>query len=384
MYHIICLNMNIPFSFGKVVRDDDFTDRTKETEKLLDNIHSLTNTAIISPRRWGKSSLVAKVVTMASEDKDYLIVRMNAFKCDDEQEFYASYARNIMEQISTSAESLINNAREFISTLLPKVSFSDPLSRYEISFGLDVVRNPISDDILDLPQRIASKRGKKVVVCIDEFQQIGEFSNTLKFQKILRNHWQEHTDVAYILYGSRKHMMLNIFGEYKSPFYKFGDIMFLPKISNGDWRIYIMDRFRDSGKTIDSDVAGYLAQSVENHPYYVQQLAQLSWLRCEETCTKETVDGALSSLLDSLNLQFMNIMDSVTDKQKSYLCALADGVSKMTSSHVLSSYKLGTNGNVRIIRNALMKRDLIDVEGKSVQIQDPVFKLWIQRQYKYI
>ena len=245
--------MNIPFSFGKVVRDDDFTDRTKETEKLLDNIHSLTNTAIISPRRWGKSSLVAKVVTMASEDKDYLIVRMNAFKCDDEQEFYASYARNIMEQISTSAESLINNAREFISTLLPKVSFSDPLSRYEISFGLDVVRNPISDDILDLPQRIASKRGKKVVVCIDEFQQIGEFSNTLKFQKILRNHWQEHTDVAYILYGSRKHMMLNIFGEYKSPFYKFGDIMFLPKISNGDWRIYIMDRFRESGKTIDSD-----------------------------------------------------------------------------------------------------------------------------------
>ena len=179
-------------------------------------------------------------------------------------------------------------------------------------------------------------------------------------------------------------MMLNIFGEYKSPFYKFGDIMFLPKISNGDWRIYIMDRFRESGKTIDSDVAGYLAQSVENHPYYVQQLAQLSWLRCEETCTKETVDGALSRLLDSLNLQFMNIMDSVTDKQKSYLCALADGVSKMTSSHVLSSYKLGTNGNVRIIRNALMKRDLIDVEGKSVQIQDPVFKLWIQRQYKYI
>ena len=289
-----------------------------------------------------------------------------------------------MEQISTSAESLINNAREFISTLLPKVSFSDPLSRYEISFGLDVVRNPISDDILDLPQRIASKRGKKVVVCIDEFQQIGEFSNTLKFQKILRNHWQEHTDVAYILYGSRKHMMLNIFGEYKSPFYKFGDIMFLPKISNGDWRIYIMDRFRESGKTIDSDVAGYLAQSVENHPYYVQQLAQLSWLRCEETCTKETVDGALSSLLDSLNLQFMNIMDSVTDKQKSYLCALADGVSKMTSSQVLSSYKLGTNGNVRIIRNAMMKRDLIDVEGKSVQIQDPIFKLWIQRQYKYI
>lgn len=68
-----------------------------------------------------------------------------------------------------------------------------------------------------------------MVICIDEFQQIGEFANSPKFQKILRNHWQEQQDVAYVLYGSKKHMMLNIFGEYKSPFYKFGDIMFLPK-----------------------------------------------------------------------------------------------------------------------------------------------------------
>ena len=91
----------------------------------------------------------------------------------------------------------------------------------------------------------------------------------------------EQTDVAYILYGSKKHMMLNIFGEYKSPFYKFGDIMFLPKISKADWQDYIVSRFRDTGKNIQSDIAGYIAQMVDNHPYYVQQLAQLSWLRCE-------------------------------------------------------------------------------------------------------
>ena len=94
------------------------------------------------------------------------------------------------------------NAKEFLSGLIPKVSFSDPLSRYEVSFGFDVAKSPISEDILDLPQRIASKRKKKLVICIDEFQQIGEFANSSKFQKILRNHWQEQQDVAYILYGS--------------------------------------------------------------------------------------------------------------------------------------------------------------------------------------
>lgn len=376
--------MNIPFSFGKIVREDDFTDRRQETAKLLANIQALTNTAIISPRRWGKSSLVNKVVDIISEDSGYMIVRMNVFKCDDEQDFYALFAKSVMEQISSSVETLIANSREFLSHLLPKVSFSDPLSRYEISFGLDVVKNPIPEDILDLPQRIAARRGKKVVVCIDEFQQIGEFSNSSRFQKILRCHWQEQTDVAYILYGSKKHMMMNIFGEYKSPFYKFGDIMFLPKISKADWQDYIVSRFRDTGKNIQSDIAGYIAQMVDNHPYYVQQLAQLSWLRCESECTVETVDSALSSMLDALNLQFIAIMDSLTDKQRNFLCALADGVVQLTAERTLTTYKLGTNGNVRIIRNALLKRDMIDVEGKSVQIQDPVFKLWLQRQYSVL
>ena len=376
--------MNIPFSFGKIVCEDDFTDRMQETEKLLGNVRALTNTAIISPRRWGKSSLVSKVVNMLSEDSDYLIVKMNVFKCEDSQEFYALFAQSIMEQVSTSVETLISNAREFLSNLLPKVSFSDPLSRYELSFGFDVVKNPVSEDILDLPQRIAAKRKKRLLICIDEFQQIGEFPNSLKFQKILRNHCQEQKDVAYILYGSKKHMMLNIFGEYKSPFYKFGDILFLPKISNDDWKAYITSRFEDTGKKITPEVAAYLAQLVENHPYYVQQLAQLSWLRCETDCSSETVDAALASLLDTLNLQFINIMDSLTEKQRNFLCALADGVSQLTAEATLSSYRLGTNGNIRIIRNALLKRDIIDVEGRIARIQDPVFKLWLQRQYSIL
>lgn len=376
--------MNIPFSFGKIVREDDFTDRAQETAKLLCNVRSLTNTAIISPRRWGKSSLVSKVLDMLSDDSEYLVVRMNVFKCEDQQEFYTLFAKSIMEQVSTSVESLVLNAKEFLSNLLPKVSFSDPLSRYEIPFGFDVKSNPISEDILDLPQKIACRKRKKMVICIDEFQQIGEFANSPKFQKILRNHWQEQQDVAYVLYGSKKHMMLNIFGEYKSPFYKFGDIMFLPKIANDDWKSYIASRFRDTGKNISPEVAGYIAQLVDNHPYYVQQLAQLSWLRCEKDCSAETVDGALESLLDSLNLQFINIMDSLTEKQRNFLCALSDGVTQLTSEKTLSTYRLGTNGNVRIIRNALLKRDIVDMEGRKVYIQDPVFKLWIVRQYSIL
>ena len=377
--------MKVPFAYGRIVGADDFTDRKNETAKLLANIASLTNTAIISPRRWGKSSLVSKAVETASkESNNYLFVRMNVFKCEDEQEFYATFAKSIMSQISSSVENLMSNAREFISSLLPKISVSDPAGHYEVSFGVDVKTSPIDESILDLPQTIASKKKMKVVVCIDEFQQIGEFRNALRFQKILRGHWQEQRDVAYILYGSKKHMMLSIFGDYNRPFYRFGDIMFLPKISTEDWCDYIVGRFSATGKSISRDVAAYLAESVDNHSYYVQQLAQASWLRTSDTCTKDVVNSSLESILDYLNLQFINTMDTLTDKQRNYLCAIADGAEQFTSMETLAKYNLGSTGNIRILKAALRKKDLIDIEGKRVFIQDPVFCLWLKTQFRKI
>jgi len=375
--------MEIPFVYGKIVADNDFTDREEETRKLVANCLSQTNTAIISPRRWGKSSLVNKAIESVSKsDRSILFVKINAFKCETPQDFYELFAKRTVEGISSSAEALLSNAKEFISRLLPKLSVSGPAGQYEMSFGVDLKNNPIEEDILDLPQQIASKKKKKVVVCIDEFQQIGEFPGTDRFQKILRSHWQEQPDVAYILYGSKKHMMLNIFGEYGSPFYKFGDLMFLPKISGENWIAYIRDRFTQTGKSIPDAVAGHLAALVENHPYYVQQLAQYSWLRTDKVCSEEIVDASFQGMLDSLNLQFVNLMDSLTEKQRSFLCAVSDGVGNLSAVETLSRYRLGTSGNIRILKSALKKRDLIEETGRRVEIQDPVFNRWIQRIYK--
>ena len=119
--------MEIPFVYGKIVSDNDFTDREEETRKLVSNFLSQTNTAIISPRRWGKSSLVNKAIEVVSKPgSSLLFVKMNAFKCETPQDFYELFAKRTIECISSTAETLLANAKEFISMLLPKLSISDP------------------------------------------------------------------------------------------------------------------------------------------------------------------------------------------------------------------------------------------------------------------
>ena len=177
-------------------------------------------------------------------------------------------------------------------------------------------------------------------------------------------------------------MMLKIFGEYESPFYKFGDMMFLPKISRENWIEYIGQRFSRSGKSIPDSVAGHIADLMENHPYYVQQLAQYSWLRTESACSTEIVNAAFQSMLDSMSLQYVNIMDNLTEKQRNFLCAISDGVRKFTSSQTLAAYKLGTSTNIQIMKKALKSKDLIEETGNTLSIQDPVFNKWIHNTYK--
>ncbi len=377
--------MDIPFNYGRIVRDTDFTDRTKETDQLLKNFQALTNTAIISPRRWGKSSLVEKASQLLRQNsKEYIFIKFNCYKCENEKEFYALYAKKILEQSASSFENLVSNTRDFASRLNPSVKVKDPEGMCELEFGLKPAGNESDEEILDLPEKIAVKKGKKLIVCIDEFQQIGEFKNSKKFQKILRSHWQEHQHTAYVLYGSKKHMMLNIFGQYNSPFYRFGDIIHLPKITNSDWVEYITKRFSQTGKAVSPEDASYLADKVENHPYYVQQLAQGSWLRTSDICNQQVIDQAFDAIINSLNLQFENMLDSLTERQRNFLSAVASDEKKLTSAGTLERYNLGSSANITIMKKALIKKDILEQEGSRPIIQDPILKYWIRTTYQNV
>jgi uncharacterized protein len=374
--------MEAPFVFGKLAVDKYFTNRKEELNRLTRNFTMLVNTILISPRRWGKSSLVEKAAKMALKtDSDIRFCFIDAYNVRTEEQFYQLLATEVLKVSSTGLEIMMENAKAFMGKFIPRFSFS-PDNQQEVSISLDwreVKKQP--DDILNMAEKIAAKNKWKFIVCIDEFQNIATFDNQVAFQKKLRAHWQKHQHVSYCLYGSKRHMLMEVFTSSSMPFYKFGELIFLEKIKKEDWIKFIVKRFKSTGKTIPGKEAGLIAELADFHPYYVQQLAQQSWLRTSDKCSEEIIHKAHESIIDQLGMLFQSRTEELTNYQVNLLKALLEGEKQFSSKENLDKYDLGTSPNVARIKKALESKEIIDLSGDEIILLDPMYKSWLETRY---
>lgn len=372
---------NKPFIFGVATSGDNFTDREKETARLLSNFTHGVNTVLISPRRWGKTSLVKKVCKLAQTDK-LKIVYLDIFSCRTDKEFYDALASAVLKQTSSKFDELMENAKLFLSRISPKFTIGpDPMTDFSMSLELNPKSNDI-DEILQLPEKIAQKKGLRIVICIDEFQQIAEFKDSKTFQKRLRTIWQLQQSVSYCLFGSKKHLMNELFEKKSLPFYKFGDSIYLPKISTADWILYICERFESTGKSISKELAERVCLAVDNHSSYVQQLAWLLWIQTDGEATEQNFADAHKDLIDQNTPLFEKQTENLSAYQMNFLRALVDGVhNEFTSAEILQKYQFGSSANVSTIKRALIKKEIIETENKQVLLADPVMKLWLKQEF---
>ena len=162
------------FLYGVSVGGDNFTDRVRETRRLKMNFENGLNVILISPRRMGKTSLVKHVAQEV--DKEIVqTVYMDIYDCRSEYDFYNKFAEAIMMQTGSKIEHTLDNIRQFLTRISPKISINpDPSTEYSISLGI-TPKEYSPEEILSLPERMANHIGKHIVVCIDEFQQVGEW-----------------------------------------------------------------------------------------------------------------------------------------------------------------------------------------------------------------
>lgn len=375
--------MENPFVFGKAVEGVYFTDRTEDAKRLSANLTHGINTVLISPRRWGKTSLVKKVMG-EMDNREIIPVFIDVFQCKSEYEFYHAFATAVVRQTSSKLDEWVETVKMFLANISPKFSFgSDPMNDFTLSFEWSP-KDDTELDILQLPEKIAQKKGVRIVVCIDEFQQVADFSDSLKFQKKLRSVWQHQQNVTYCMFGSKKHLMENIFNDKGMPFYKFGDMMFLKKIPTDEWVAFICAKFRETGKVISEEQATRICEATENLSSYVQHLAWVVWYKSDKVVANKDVSDAIDDLLEQNKVFFQREVEQLSEHQLNFLRALANGVtSGFSRKEVIKKYRLESSANIQSVKKALLKKDLIDIDGQELSFNDSLFKLWLKRQQFY-
>lgn len=290
-------------------------------------------------------------------------------------------AQQIIMATASKTEERTQAVKTFFRSLIPSIGISpDQKESFILSFSIkELKRNP--DEVLDLAENIGKAKRIKVVVCIDEFQNIKYFENALAFQKKLRAHWQKHKHASYCLYGSKKHMLMDIFGSVKMPFYRFGNFMFLEKIETKHWVPYIVHRFEKTGKKITPQLAEQIAVRMENHPYHVQQLAQEVWDVCAKSAKLTDIELALTQLLRQMTILYQREVDLLSNMQVNFLKAISSDVEKFSSNETLKEFNLGSSSNIKRVREALIEKEVIDIINGKPEFSDPLFRIWFWRIY---
>ena len=367
------------FIFGKPVDGKAFTDREIETARLKANFEGGINTFIISPRRWGKTSLVKKVIREAVKSSP-VYVFVDVFKAKTPAEFCEILGNAVLRQTSSALEEFIENAKRFLGRVHVGVDLTpDGVNPVKLRFGLENERETI-EEILHLPERIAEKKKVRLVICIDEFQQIAAFEDSITFQKQLRTVWQHQQSVSYCLFGSKKHMMEGLFNDESKPFYQFGDVIYLKKIPLSYWMDYISSRFARGGKTISDQQIERICKAVDFHSSYVQQLCWYVYLYSGNRVSDTDIDNGLEELIDQNTALFESKTENLTPVQMRFLKAVAEGVSDgFSTAAVISRYKLGSSASSVSTRRTLIEKGLIYTDGTKHRLADPVMGLWLNR-----
>lgn len=368
-----------PFVFGKTVNEGDFCNRKDDIAFLHHQFNTNGNTILISPRRWGKSSLVEEASRKYAK-KNVRFVFLDLFKCRTPEEFYEAFVQACFKATNSKMEEAFQFATKWMKSLVPNLSFQpDQQSEFTIKFNL--TKTVKESEILNLPQLMAEKKGLRIIVCIDEFQNIQHFPYPVEFQRKLRGYWQTHSGVHYCLYGSKRHLMVQLFESSDLPFYKFGAVHYLKKIDLAEWIPFVENKFKKNGKSVSHEQIATLCEAMEMHSYYVQQVFQILWYISGNRVKASDVEEALQRLSQQNELQFQKIVEGLTTYQLNYLKAICSEVKSIHSKDAIKQFSLGTTATIQRSIQALLQKDVIDTMGKEVMLVDPAFKWWFKKNF---
>lgn len=373
-----------PFSFGALALDAAFTDREAEITQLGADLRNGQDVVLFAPRRYGKSSLMWRVAQELVTD-EVLVAQVDLMRTPTKEKLAEKLAHTIHEDIATRLFRARERLRVFAGLrIAPTVTVDPEDGSVSFSFDARASRQDIDatlEGLLALPGRLAAERGRRVVLVLDEFQEIVDIDPGLP--KLMRSVFQEQPEVAHVYLGSRRHMMQRIFNDENEPFWRSARQMELGVIAPELFARYATARFADTGRTLDGGVCASLLEMTGGHPYATQEALYFLWEATPlgQTADRMRMERALQALLRSEHAHFSLLWSRAAAAQRLVLQALAaEQPGRPLSSAYRERHALPAAATVQTALGALIDAELVArIARGEYRIAEPFLAEWIVR-----
>ena len=371
-----------PFSYGKEVTGYQFYDRKDACEELYCTLKDgSANVVLYAPRRYGKTSLVLKVLQRFKSEK-VKCIHFDFSKVDSIERFCTEYTAAVYSLWGGIPE-LVNQIREYLVHLHPTFSFGDGfLPKISFSYGERMGAQELGE-VLDLPEKLAQRNGREpVMIAFDEFQDVADLSKNVPLEAVFRSIIQTQSCVRYVFLGSKTHLMRRRFESRSRPFYKSALGMKIGKPPREESEEFVVSRFAAEGIEMPRTTLERLLEISENIPYYLQAMAALSYRSVERRRGKvvevDDLDWAVARFLEGSEDYYEEVLRNLSAAQRPLVEAFAHEPAGRFDADYRERYRLGGISTVHSSIRGLMKKGVIDSVKGVYGIVDPFFARYVR------
>ncbi|MFB3918339.1 MAG: ATP-binding protein [Terriglobales bacterium] len=370
-----------PFIFGEIVSESAFIDREEELQSLVRDLADGQKLFLLSPRRFGKSSLVSAAFRqLQTQNVRTVVIPVSSYAS------YVQFLERFTDRLLRAAgpwDKVKDWVGRFINKIKPQANVDLSTGELSVSFGTgsEIDPAPIAPEVFALPGELAKHGRFKMAICLDEFQQILNFDGRA-VEDALRNAVQLQRDVGYVFSGSQPSLVEEMLSA-KRPFHKAGPKIFLDKIPADSWRNFILEQFRHRSRAVTDAALDRLLATADLIPYDVQRIAHELWdyaeLNAKRNLDSDDVDLVTKRLVTGESGFYERLWEQLRSSQRAVLQALAArGAAEIYAQAVRQEYRLGPASSVQRALQSLDDQDILDRYHDFYFFVDPLFAVWIR------
>jgi AAA+ ATPase superfamily predicted ATPase/Holliday junction resolvase len=376
------------FQTSHPVAGKEFHDRTAELSRLEQfvadlRVGSARWLAIIGPRKVGKTSLLLELSRRAT---DIEFVLADTQEHPDATEVFRIAALRALDQVlgaelGGSLEILVASGGNVDEALDRSATFGKFPPALKTAVRA-VSRGKLDDELvrlcLDLPEKLAQALDRRIVIAIDEFQELAAVRGADPLP-LVRSIWQRHRHVSYVVSGSGRSLLEEMATSKHSPFFQHFQLMHVGAFARAD-AIDLLVRESPAGRAIPRALAEKVVDTFGGHPFYLQLFGEELTTReppYDEHAMKSAVQAVLFSRSGRLALYLQLAFDHAVGKS-TYLAAVLDALSEGPQRQTDVATRIGasTADTARYLErlgDVVRRRD----DG-LYELDDPVFALWLR------